>query len=434
MGSRRKSKLQYAPGVNYTCTGCGLCCSKGWCISLSNENLQEFQKINWAEKYPYLEGAELFVPIGNQYRFGMDDNGRCLFLDSENKCLIHREIGFAEKALTCRFYPLTMTATDNGVRVGAHFSCPAVAEGGGVPLSDRKEKIELLYRDYAESHFNSYVPSDGPVWSGNTIIAWDRLGILENHMRIILDDAGKPLLRRVIEISCLLDYLEGYSLCDMDAAEFESVFSHLCEKAVDYANNLGLKKYNLNIFERLFCRLFVGLSCEMMVPGLLSRHFTKRFTARLKRFLLCMRFFFGCGEFSIDGNKGKFTDIAKVRAYPLQPDQEEVIAEYLKMRLFCRTYYGNESWGLDVLHGARFLFSLYPVTIYLSRMNTLAGDGSCADNEYAVSKDDIKRSVMLVDNTFGHLANLSLGAGTRLLSYLCSSKWVEKSALFAVFS
>mgnify|MGYP001606605112 FL=1 len=53
--------------------------------------------------------------------------GKCVFLDDQNLCVMHKEWGFLQKAPNCMQYPFTFTRAPDGIRVGLLFSCEGVA-------------------------------------------------------------------------------------------------------------------------------------------------------------------------------------------------------------------------------------------------------------------------------------------------------------------
>ncbi len=422
------SKIKITPGLAYDCRGCGFCCRKGWCINITESEREKILEFDWVAKYPHLKGVELIIPYGNSYRFSLDENDKCYFLDEDNLCLIHLEFGLFFKAFTCKFYPLIITETKGEVRIGAHYSCPAVVDGGGRLLSENKEVVLKLFDEYKTKHFRGDISADGPLWDSEQNFGWENLELFESYFSDILTNEKRPMIRRIIHCSYLLDLLEEYFNIDSESLSFHSLISDMNKRALDYSDNLGLKDAKLSVFERLLLRLYVGFSSDMMMPGLLSNSFFTRSKARLSRLVVCVRFFFGIGKFTVDGKEGMFSEIKKTTAYPLVADGEKIISDYLFMRIFCRTYFGKEGWGLGVLHGSRFLLSLYSVIIIAAKMYSFARN----DNKNnAIIRDDIKSATMLVDHTFGHLANLNNGFASKVMSYLNRSKWVERAALFA---
>lgn len=423
--------LKFSPGLSFTCSECGLCCNRGWVISLKESERERLLNIPWQEKYPELAGKNLIATYGRQYRFCSDDSGRCRFLASDNRCIIHREKGFSAKVTACKFYPLIMVENNGEVRVGAHFSCPAVADNSGDLLSAGKAQIANIYREYIANNSSNSVGMDAPLWREGLYLSWECLDILEKEILDVLQENDRSLLFKIIHLSNLLDNVDEHLYADISEKDFAELVSGISVKARDYSDNLGLKKDKLSVMEKLLLRLFAGLSSEMSVPGLLSENFFVRQKARFKRFVLCSQFFTGI-KYSVDGKSGYFKNLEAVEAYPLDADGEDIIERYLKMRFFCRAYFGNEGLGLGVLHGARFLLCLYSVTVLLAKM-TVASDmqGKVPDKKLSISRDNVKHAIMLVDNSFGHLSNLNYGIVTKLLAYLNKEKWAERAALFA---
>lgn len=84
-------------------------------------------------------GDDIFIPC-------RPGTVRCIFLDDDQLCEVHRSKGELAKPLPCRAYPFEFMNTFPGeVSVLARFDCPAVLAGSGDPLrSRRSDLLEML--------------------------------------------------------------------------------------------------------------------------------------------------------------------------------------------------------------------------------------------------------------------------------------------------
>jgi Fe-S-cluster containining protein len=99
-------------------------------------------------------------------------NGRCFFLDDENRCRIHTEISYDAKPPVCRSFPLTVLDVGGKRYARLSFWCPTVVANVGKPLDQQSrwlketakhtdhrtaplminEKAELPVRDFERVH------------------------------------------------------------------------------------------------------------------------------------------------------------------------------------------------------------------------------------------------------------------------------------------
>lgn len=125
----------YPPDLDFECNGCGLCCgdtpqktrhillleSEAQTIAAETGlSLASFAK-PVADKKPYV--YEMEKPL----------NGRCFFLDAENRCRI-----YTNRPLICHFYPfqLTFSADQECYVFAVTQECPTVGKGRHLTKKD----------------------------------------------------------------------------------------------------------------------------------------------------------------------------------------------------------------------------------------------------------------------------------------------------------
>ncbi len=152
-------------GARFSCQSCGRCC-QGWAVPVDQATVDRLRGHDW--------GADPFERVRNAnepYRTRLV-NGRCFFLDDENRCRIHTEISYDAKPPVCRSFPLTVLQVEGRQYARMSFWCPTVAANTGKPLdhqsrwlketarhSDQRvtplkidEKTELRVRDFERVH------------------------------------------------------------------------------------------------------------------------------------------------------------------------------------------------------------------------------------------------------------------------------------------
>ena len=89
---------------------------------------------------------------------------RCVFLEEDNLCLIHKVLGEEAKPFTCRRFPFALVLTIEGVLVGADYACPAMVRNEGEPFSFSESLVrEWLDGSPAGRAFNCSPPADQEV-------------------------------------------------------------------------------------------------------------------------------------------------------------------------------------------------------------------------------------------------------------------------------
>lgn len=141
--------LHFDPDIAYECVQCGRGCFNKWDIHVEPSVVQRLKGSPLELRVIQERGRAFEGP--NIYKDA--DHPRCGFLESDNLCSIHREMGYEAKPLTCQQYPFSFTQVPGGdIYVSAAYSCTAVREEVGPPLEDSRESIEDLLRRGGRVH------------------------------------------------------------------------------------------------------------------------------------------------------------------------------------------------------------------------------------------------------------------------------------------
>lgn len=145
---------------------------------------------------------------------GHRSNGDCVFLAEDKLCDLHREVGGSRKPVVCQTYPRLLTNTPEGYFVSLSFVCPAVLENSGELLSEERDELAQLLRD-----FHSEMPQNVPVTAEVKIapgrsVTWDEYRSLE---RLLLDsfDADRPGLSLLNQAEQLQQASDSEQLGDL---------------------------------------------------------------------------------------------------------------------------------------------------------------------------------------------------------------------------
>ncbi|NLX07498.1 MAG: YkgJ family cysteine cluster protein [Phycisphaerae bacterium] len=182
-----KRTQQIDESIRFSCQSCTACCNQPWRTSIETDKAHALDAHDWG-KYPQLAGRAFYNPPADgrpgYYDLAKGEGNKCLFLDTDGLCIIHKEMGPAAKPTMCRQFPLMVSRTWTEDRVSTSFGCPAVRNCQGQPLTEQRVEIEEL------------IP----------------LGQI----------AYKPDAPLVLDTVCRLDPAEGDALCERAVRIFDS--------------------------------------------------------------------------------------------------------------------------------------------------------------------------------------------------------------------
>jgi Fe-S-cluster containining protein len=96
------------------------------------------------------------------YRLAKGEGTRCIFLDSDDLCIIHKELGPDAKPNMCRQFPFLASHTWVDDRISVNYGCPSVQQQRGEPLADQADEITgLVPRTQRDLRPDATVPFDG---------------------------------------------------------------------------------------------------------------------------------------------------------------------------------------------------------------------------------------------------------------------------------
>jgi hypothetical protein len=93
-------------------------------------------------------GSDPFVPTPgatHEFRIRLVD-GRCFFLDAQNRCRIHSEVSYDAKPAACRAFPLTVLDVGGSRHARLSYWCPTVVSNTGKPLEHQAQWIKDVSR------------------------------------------------------------------------------------------------------------------------------------------------------------------------------------------------------------------------------------------------------------------------------------------------
>lgn len=136
--------MRFLPDQNYDCVQCGRSC-QGWDVQV---DLATRGRVRGSElELRVLQETGLETTLVGERRVVMARrNDACVYLDADNLCRIHGEMGASAKPHGCRQFPFLVVETPEDTYVGLSFYCTAAHRNHGRPLEAHRADLEGLLR------------------------------------------------------------------------------------------------------------------------------------------------------------------------------------------------------------------------------------------------------------------------------------------------
>lgn len=162
------------PDHRYECLDtCGKCCSSGWRILLDPEEDGALIEASQAAAEVRRQG---YVPLTlletGERQVTHNEKSRCVFLDENDWCELHKELGARHKPRICQQFPYQPVKVAGRCFVGLSFRCVAVQQNLGAPMSEQAEAVapflQHLLEDTGleEDFYLTVIPGKRLDWSG----------------------------------------------------------------------------------------------------------------------------------------------------------------------------------------------------------------------------------------------------------------------------
>ncbi len=131
--------------IRYECTSCAACCRQPWLAEVEPERLQPILDHDWAAKYPQLRERPGVVQATVDNRaanvLNKNNKGECIFLDADNLCIIHKELGYEAKPQICKRFPYFSAPMPDRDHISANFGCHGVQRHEGPDMEQARADI-----------------------------------------------------------------------------------------------------------------------------------------------------------------------------------------------------------------------------------------------------------------------------------------------------
>lgn len=132
------------PDAKFSCGSCGHCCDQPWRTAIEADKTAALDRHDFS-KYPQLAGKKFYRPPADgrpgYFDLAKGEGTKCIFLDTDRLCIIHKELGAEAKPAMCRQFPLLSSRTWVDERVSLNYACPAVQRNDGASLTSQSDDI-----------------------------------------------------------------------------------------------------------------------------------------------------------------------------------------------------------------------------------------------------------------------------------------------------
>lgn len=212
-------------GTRFTCQGCARCC-QGWTVPVDQATVDRLRRHDW--------GGEPFEPLkgdAHPFRIKLID-GRCFFLDAQNRCRIHNEVSYEAKPPVCRAFPLSVLELEGRQYARLSYWCPSVVANAGRPLDQQARWL----KDTAAMADRRTAPL---TIDGTRELTVRQFELVHRALRGFVAQPGSPMRVRLAASATLIARLEA-GTSDIEsivrAAEQEGVAALAAQSAPGHAS------------------------------------------------------------------------------------------------------------------------------------------------------------------------------------------------------
>jgi lysine-N-methylase len=404
-------QLYFYPDQKFSCINCGRCCTK-WEVPITAKEKASIEEL----QIPGVDFSQniYFTRYRNKSFFIINKkaDSQCIFIDSDNLCLIHKYHGEQAKPLACRLYPFEIINWKDGKSSGClRFDCPAVVQGKGKEMSQHLQAMKSFAKELEKADYKSkavYRPELEFELSSLRQLA-------EAFQNTLLCDDFEAGNRIFAGIRILEFFATDSNYTDITDNEIDlsADILDLVERSQDEL------KYAIDISEAM--NLDSHITFRYLLSGYVrsDEEALSRFLpiGRVKRAWKILKFVLAKGSLNeLSSNCPDTTNIDPIVAMEQVKYQSGCMDRYwdfLGSKLTSMHFCGNLIHHLSFEEGMRHLLLTYPVCRAFAALYALA------DNRTEVVPSDVENALMIIDHTFGRSRFFALKHVKKVTRKLC---------------
>lgn len=208
----------HLPHQRYECTGCGRCCRASWTIAVDDQ-AESGVRTSQAYERKKRQGYRPLQIVEERLALSKAPDNTCVFLDSDDRCELHQELGGPAKPIVCQTYPYLFIETPDGVFTALSYACPAVLESQGDWVEQSRDSLTtFLTARWSDVPQGPVVGSLIEVCRGQTI-TWEEYQQLEFKLLealVPLDPVRSLLHMAVSLLAATSSANESFPLAQVD--------------------------------------------------------------------------------------------------------------------------------------------------------------------------------------------------------------------------
>ncbi len=193
-------KIDFNPEQTFTCSNCGFCCSN-FEVAVNSAEIKTVEK----NRYPGVDPkkVECFKHLKGDFSvIAKDENQKCVFMDEEGLCVIHKYKGTKIKPLACRLFPFSVHCwADGHISADLRYICPSV----GIPDSEKISGQVSHIRDMADILKKREKPADA-FYSKANPVGLEQIRFIHRGYRAILEAEKLPLATKLLTLAKVIDF------------------------------------------------------------------------------------------------------------------------------------------------------------------------------------------------------------------------------------
>ena len=397
--------------LHFKCIRCGKCC-RGWPVGLTQKDYNRLRHYAWRRVEPQLAERKLFAEVKRfgrvqQARTALQDNGDCAFLDEDTACLIHKRLGFRAKPLGCRLYPFTIAQTPTGFCVGARFSCPAIAQGLGPPLTDAVKALTALATELypTPAPMDADVPFSSPLQRA----PWGDVLAVDEAVQDVLAYDELTLGQRLRVVERILSQMGQADMSKLSGPKlgelFEMIVPAFAQECLESAAPQP-DRLDLRLVSQLLGFVHTRAPIEYQNASLLGRA-----AIRWRLFRERSRYPLLAAAVAWDQlpEPVMLEAVWSAPARPLEPAAAERLLFYLRVKLASRAALGAPFGSYPYIHGVRLNIAFTAIAAWFAKARAL-GQG-----RDTVTRDDVTSALEHVDMPYFSGSGGAIAARARSL-------------------
>lgn len=373
---------------NWSCHGCGACCSGGMVIPLTPEDAARIESQGWKAEWGVAPSA-MIVREKGETRLAHQADGACVFLDPDKRCRIHARFGEASKPRACRVFPLALHPAGNKLVAGLRFSCPSAATNLGRPLSSQLQELRQLASLIVPDNFSSINPP--PVLRhGNP--EWPDFLRYVSWLDKILAAPGFSTAQNLIAALCWLREIEHAEFDQLSGAESGEILQALVSTARERAAET--EPVRPGGLGRLLFRTLAFVYAQKDTVSDLHAGLGQR----LQRLRAIGLFAMGIGTVPSprpEWGRARFSRL-ECAIGPLSTEADAMLARFFRVKVQSLHFCGAAYYNIPLIEGFQSLALLHPVILWLARWHAI-GSG-----RNAITSGDIARAISMADHHHGY--------------------------------